>query len=498
MSLLLARLSSAVPRRDQAKGFTLVEILVAVLIFGILASIATFTFSSAMSTAEREKASTALMNAGIAIDKEVVDNNGLYPTYLPNEIRQNEEMGDRITYTYAADRGSWCLAITTDTQGTLYFSSATRKVQADNCTQALASDNTNTDAQWTYQWTPPTPTISSLTVTWPSTGGVIAPAARVQTTLALGQCTAENQAVRGNTSAVHVKVKATNSSRSGAIQETAWIALSTFGYNLPAGWAPTDNVQLQVQASCVVNGVRYDHGSYGASVARTIPRPVITAPYVAPGSILMDFADDTQSPSDLAYDDNPGTRLKKMAWTPTTTCPATWDVSYNAYIMRTSDNSIHWGQTSIRGATEVVDKQTTLPNAHAYSARVIMGCTHPAGVGSNSTTLGYQATGITPVKRPKMATITSTVANPPEAPGYALIKWTPVTCDWPTTVQYRVTTSGPQGMFTSAWQTTTEATIPISASGATIAVIGSKCVAHVNNGGGESGINTGPPVSVNG
>lgn len=100
-------------RANNGGGFSLPEIIMGIVVFSILVGISVPIYSNYQTQLNQDKIDSALITAGSLIEREAIDNNGLYATYLPSEISDNSDFED-IIYTYNDDRTVWCLQTNKD------------------------------------------------------------------------------------------------------------------------------------------------------------------------------------------------------------------------------------------------------------------------------------------------------------------------------------------------------------------------------------------------
>jgi type IV pilus assembly protein PilA len=120
-------------RTRSEDGFSLIEIVVAMVILGILAAIAIPIFINQQNAAATAEVKSDLIQAASQIEQEKIDNNGLYPTYLPNELTSNPKWKD-FPYTYSDNRLVYCLQGST-LQGKYFVSSTSKTPTQTVCTQ---------------------------------------------------------------------------------------------------------------------------------------------------------------------------------------------------------------------------------------------------------------------------------------------------------------------------------------------------------------------------
>lgn len=92
-----------------SRGFTIVEIAVAVAILGILVALVTFSFNAALDNARKNTLKADLAESAANLKKEKVDN-GSYPTTqsAAEEFLAKSD-GVEMEYTYMSSSSSYCL-----------------------------------------------------------------------------------------------------------------------------------------------------------------------------------------------------------------------------------------------------------------------------------------------------------------------------------------------------------------------------------------------------
>ncbi len=233
------------PRKENA--FTLVEVMLAILVVGILAAIAVPIFLSQQRDVQSAAYKTDLVATAALIEQEAIDNNGLYPTYLPNEVKNNPRTKAFI-YSYTGERTSYCIQANTPV-GKFYVSSTdSKKVIETSCTLEYLADGTTAPWDAPNISNPPAPTVN---LSWP----VANAGAQGTATIPAQTCTlsSADQAKWGSTIKLTYRYILTNFDRGGASSYTDWAASPTANLNSKlTGFWPGERVQVQAQIKCII------------------------------------------------------------------------------------------------------------------------------------------------------------------------------------------------------------------------------------------------------
>lgn len=265
---MLNKLQALKQNHSREEGFSLIEVMVAILVIGILTAIIVPTYINSQNEINSQSTKAALQSAGLAIEQEAIDNNGLYPTYMPNELKNNPESA-KYVYSYNDERTAWCLQAPS-TVGKLFVSSSSGgKIIAAPCTEENIAEGSDTPWVAPVVKTPNVPVIASHS--WASNETT----AKTTLTLSGSSCTlsSADQAEWGSKTILQYRAKAVNNARSGETVFTSWSPNTSVNFTLP-GWLPGEEVAYSTQARCLIsNGIDY---SYASSYSPEVKRNVAT------------------------------------------------------------------------------------------------------------------------------------------------------------------------------------------------------------------------------
>ena len=142
MKVLIQKLK-ALGQREH--GFTLAELLVGLLVFGVLVSIAVPLFINQRNANKDNELKADLANAAINLESSKADNGGRFPDAAPDSIVLNSTNSE-LKYTYPYDRTAYCLQIISGAK-TFFKSSEDTEATTTDCTYEYVVPSTKLSGQ---------------------------------------------------------------------------------------------------------------------------------------------------------------------------------------------------------------------------------------------------------------------------------------------------------------------------------------------------------------
>jgi prepilin-type N-terminal cleavage/methylation domain-containing protein len=379
-------------KRDEA-GFTMIEILTTILIIGVLAAIAVPVYLQFQKSGEEKEVKSNLLQAAILIDQEKIDNNGLYPKYLPNEILENPKWKD-FSYTYSDNRLAYCL-------------------------QSTPEDN-----RWFVSWKDKTP--SKTVCTQPNIGeGSTSPwgnvtvgtanVATASNTWAQGKANATANVTWGEATCslgnVSYQLRTTNNA-TGDIITSNWMNTLTTSFPL-TNFLPEDSIKHEVRARCtMVDGSNYSFvGTWGGAKTDTVAKLNVANPTLSAVPVTYTWGNAATAPS------------YSSSWGSQPYCPPIADLKYNLSASQTGATTWNSGDkdwtTSSSGALN-----STFKGDVKVDMKLTASCYVDATREYDSAGVNYSSFMV--IQTPAKPTFGTTTL--PTTGTSATVRWSAVTC----------------------------------------------------------------------
>ncbi len=326
------KLKENIKLSGREEGFTLIEIVIAIVIVGILTAIIVPSIIAYQEQVQNSALKQELQIAGQDITTEALDNDGLLPTYIPNEVQDmlaanaaKSKDGYKhldianFVYTYSSDRLHWC--IQTDApivnpltdHGKLFLSDTNPTPNTTDCTLDNIAQGSQTP------WAPPAvpsttnPVIQPIQWTWSTTNSADTIGGRmvwadveldwtgVQCAFVTGAGTRDDAEWTEANGGSHIEYRITlKNSRTGATgtdgsgnatgtwtngqQIGAWYPGNDTGANSihyrAVGWYDGDQISAVVETRCVVDAASPSSiypGGTAAAGAKPVRYPAVPA-----------------------------------------------------------------------------------------------------------------------------------------------------------------------------------------------------------------------------
>jgi len=112
-------------RDTDARGFSLIEVIVVMVIISILASIAIPIYRNQQQTVRASEVKSALTSASVVLKQERTGSNGLYPSLLSSDVVI--PTGASVAYTHSNSKDAYCLEMSIPGENTSMFLSGDKE-----------------------------------------------------------------------------------------------------------------------------------------------------------------------------------------------------------------------------------------------------------------------------------------------------------------------------------------------------------------------------------
>lgn len=408
MRQLLQRLKA----RVKEHGFSMPEMLIVIVIIGILAGIAFPVYSAYQRSQNEQVVKDNLTYAASLIEQEKLDNNGLYPSYLPNELLENSKW-KAYPYTFSDDRRNFCIeGLVPGTTNDKWYVSNTDKTPSHRvCTYPNIAKNS------ALPWggvTVTTPTLTNYSNRW----GTL-PTAAASGAWTASQCNIENEG--WTYSSIQYQMRVVDITRNTYVDSVASTNLSITDLNL-AGFYPEDQIQYRVRAICNISwGTGYQ---YRSAWSDPLPNPADTV-------ALFTINPPSINSATYTWDVNDSAPKASASWA-TATCTL-GDVSYNYTFTQNG--------TTISGNTTSTSIYGIVLTGFTYDQKSVLTvktkCSLNNGKSYVSTT-GTTNTQYVPPRTPSAPSITVSTTGDPDTTMNSIAASTS-TCQSGTTPVYTIT-----------------------------------------------------------
>lgn len=355
------------------RGMTMIEIVIVVVALGILASIAYPSFTAVQNQVHENNVKTAISRAALLMEQEAIDNNGLVPRYVPNEVLDDEILS-KFSYSHK-DRLRWCITAKIDKNSLIPWGPDTAEVWFSSSEKKEASKEACGNGYELLEgsstpWKVPTVTTPAFS-TYKTTWAIADASAKAFATSTSSLCvfTSEDDATWSSQTSMSYALRVTNltGTRNTDTYTSEWTTnpADLNIQKLTGAW-PDDNVKFEIRSRCTITtGVPYQYYSdWSTPQQSTVVRYTVPTPAFPADSPVLNIKSGGPSVRSTV----------KANWPVAATCPSP---STRNYTLKVTANGKSTGlQISTPPIADAALDATLIPGYdHKYDLQ--MSCEYP-------------------------------------------------------------------------------------------------------------------------